>query len=145
MDKKTAIARLGVFVIIVLGIVLLMKMIIGAADISSKYDGFMKCMADKGVKMYGAFWCPHCQEQEAALQTSRQNMTSVGLYVECSNPDRSSTQICTDNKIESYPTWVFPDGTRVSGYDEGAAKERMQLLADKSGCTLPTESVKETK
>ena len=28
-----------------------------------KYDGFARCLGDRGVKMYGAWWCPHCQEQ----------------------------------------------------------------------------------
>ncbi len=29
-----------------------------------RYDGFAKCMASKQVKMYGAYWCPHCVEQK---------------------------------------------------------------------------------
>ncbi len=140
MDKKTIIARLSVFTLIIAGIVILMKLIVGAADVSSKYDGFLSCMADKGVKMYGAFWCPHCQEQEADLQTSRQNMEKVGVYVECSNPDRSSTQVCLDQKIDGYPTWVFPDGSRLSGYDSSNPKKRMSELSEKSGCELPTET-----
>lgn len=140
MDKKTIIARLSVFALIVIGIVVLMKLIVGAADISSKYDGFVQCLASKNVKMYGAFWCPHCQEQEADLQTSRQNLEKAGVYVECSNPDRSSTQVCLDNKIESYPTWVFPDGSRISGFDANESKKRMSELSEKSGCELPTET-----
>ena len=29
-----------------------------------KYDAFAKCLASKQAKMYGLYWCPHCQEQK---------------------------------------------------------------------------------
>ena len=29
-----------------------------------KYDAFARCLSDRGVKMYGAWWCPHCKEQK---------------------------------------------------------------------------------
>jgi hypothetical protein len=30
-----------------------------------KYDLFAQCLKDKDAKFYGAFWCPHCQNQKA--------------------------------------------------------------------------------
>lgn len=75
----------------------------------SKLDGFAKALTDSGSKMYGAFWCPHCQAQKAEFGTSKEYLP----YVECSNPDKSQTQICIDNKIESYPTWKFKDGFTI--------------------------------
>jgi len=32
-----------------------------------KHDAFARCLTDRGVKMYGAFWCPHCVEQKKSL------------------------------------------------------------------------------
>ena len=29
-----------------------------------KYDAFARCLKDRQVKMYGAYWCPHCAEQK---------------------------------------------------------------------------------
>jgi hypothetical protein len=75
----------------------------------SKYDGLAKALTDSGAKFYGAFWCPHCQDQKAEFGSSKKFLP----YVECSNPDNSPTQVCTDSKIESYPTWKFKDGIKV--------------------------------
>lgn len=75
-----------------------------------KFDEFAKALKEKGAVFYGAFWCPHCQAQKAEFGTSKQYLP----YVECSNPDNSQTQICKDNKIESYPSWTFKDGITLS-------------------------------
>jgi hypothetical protein len=92
------------------------------------YDSFAKCIAQTGTKFYGAFWCPHCAAQKAEFGDSEKYLP----YVECSLPDESGqTQVCIDNNIQSYPTWVFPDGTRLTGTTE------LATLAQKTGCALP--------
>jgi len=97
-----------------------------------KYDSFAQCLKDKGATFYGAFWCPHCQAQEKDFQASRQTLENIGLYVECSTPDASGqTQICIDKKIQSYPTWIFADGSQLNG------EIPLQQLADKTSCVLP--------
>jgi len=40
------------------------------------------------------------------------------------------TQACKDANIQSYPTWVFPDGSRKSG------EVSFQDLAKMSGCAF---------
>ena len=92
------------------------------------YDGFAQCLTDKGVKFYGAFWCPHCQAQKKLFGKSVKKLP----YIECSKPDgKSQTQICIDNNIQQYPTWVFVDGTRSTG------ELSFAQLAEKSQCVLP--------
>jgi thiol-disulfide isomerase/thioredoxin len=93
----------------------------------SKLDGFAQCLKSSGALFYGAFWCPHCQEQKAEFGTSAEYLP----YVECSKPDNSQTQICIDKKITGYPTWIFKDGTTLEG------KQSLDTLAQKTGCTLP--------
>ena len=93
----------------------------------SKLDGFAQCLKNSGAEFYGAFWCPHCQEQKALFGSSKTYLP----YIECSNPDNTQAQICKDKKIESYPTWIFKDGSQVSG------KMELQVLADKTQCILP--------
>lgn len=92
------------------------------------YDTFAKCLKDKGAVFYGAFWCPHCQNQKAMFGKSEKHLP----YVECSTPDgKSQLSICKDKNIDGYPTWVFADGSRESG------EVSLENLADKTGCSLP--------
>ena len=95
----------------------------------SKLDGFAQCLSDKGVKMYGAFWCPHCQATKKMFGSAASKLP----YIECSTPDgQNQTQVCIDAKVTQYPTWTHTsDDTRLSG--ERTLKE----LSDFSGCTLP--------
>lgn len=93
-----------------------------------KYDGIAQCLTDKGVKFYGAFWCPHCQEQKKMFGNSAKLLP----YVECSQPNgRDRTQICVDMGIEQYPTWIFPNGDKVTG------EQAPEVLAEKAGCEVP--------
>lgn len=95
-----------------------------------KYDGFARCLTDRGVKMYGAFWCPHCTEQKEKFGASFQ----YAPYVECGVKGQTSgkTQVCQDAGIQHYPTWQFPPtGERVERVFS------LEELSDRTGCTLP--------
>lgn len=93
-----------------------------------KYDEFAACLADSGAVFYGAFWCPHCQAQKAVFGKSEKLLP----YVECSTPSgKGQTPACTEQGIRTYPTWVYPDGTRVEG------EQSLEALAQKTGCELP--------
>ena len=130
-NKKTLTVRIVTFAAIVIAIVVLMRIIVKASTTTSKYNTFAQCLTDKGLKFYGAFWCPHCQAQK------REFGGAVKLlpYVECSTPDgKGQMQVCIDEKIASYPTWVLPNGDRLSG------EQSLKALAEKSGCSLPDGS-----
>jgi len=98
------------------------------ANMPGPLDDFTKCLAEKEAAFYGAYWCPACQQQKSLFGTSKKYLP----YVECSNADRSQTQACIDAEIESYPTWFFGDGSVQTGILE------LEVLAEKSGCELPT-------
>lgn len=87
-----------------------------------KYDDFAKCLADKDITMYGAYWCSHCQNEKRAFGSSFQYVP----YVECTQ----ETARCEANKITSYPTWIFPDGRAEVG------EQGLQKLSQLSGCPL---------
>jgi thiol-disulfide isomerase/thioredoxin len=95
-----------------------------------QYDGFAACIKESNAKFYGAFWCTHCQDQKALFGKSAKNLP----YVECSTPDgQGQTQICKDNKIESYPTWQLPDGTLRVGtmtFEELASSTDCKFVKD---------------
>jgi hypothetical protein len=94
----------------------------------SKLDGFAQCLKDSGAEFYGTFWCSHCQNQKELFGSSKKYIP----YIECSTLDgQSQLQVCKDKGIEGYPTWVFKDGSRLSG------ELPLQTLAEKTECVLP--------
>ena len=96
----------------------------------SRLDGFAQCLKEKNAIFYGAFWCPHCQNQKRLFGRSVRFLS----YVECSTPDgRSQTAACTEKNIEGYPTWEFADQSRISG------EATLEQLSEKTGCTIPPE------
>lgn len=108
----------------------LVALLVTQAQKPGKYDTFTQCLADSGTKFYGAFWCPHCQAQKALFGKSAKLLP----YVECSKPDgNGQLQVCIDEKVEGYPTWVFPDGTRESG------EHTLEELAAKTSCVIDVQ------
>lgn len=69
-------------------------------------------LADKGVKFYGAYWCPRCQQQKAVFEASAKRLP----YVECSSGGRGSalTKACAAENVKSYPTWIIGE-RRLTG------------------------------
>lgn len=93
-----------------------------------KLDDFTKCLGEKGLKFYGAFWCSHCESQKDLFGKSKKYLP----YIECSAPDsKSQLEVCRDAKIKVYPTWEFTDGSREEG------ELSLEKLSEKSGCALP--------
>ncbi|HAO65049.1 TPA: hypothetical protein DCQ44_03665 [Candidatus Taylorbacteria bacterium] len=102
---------------------------------SRELDSFATCLKDQGAVFYGAFWCPHCQATKRLFGKSADKLP----YVECSTPDgNGQTQICTDKKIESYPTWIFKDGSKLNG------EQTLQALSEKTGCPINTNVASST-
>lgn len=89
-------------------------------------DEFANCLTDKGVKMYGADWCPHCQNQKKIFGSSFDKVS----YIQCDK----DPAICKEKAIEGFPTWIFPSGERISGEQE------LSVLSEKSACLLPKET-----
>ena len=74
--------------------------------------GLATHLTESGAIFYGASWCPHCQEQKAMFGASQRRLP----YVECSpgGPRAPSAPSCTRAGVQSYPTWVFANGSRVT-------------------------------
>lgn len=68
-------------------------------------------LSNYGAKMYGASWCPHCQQQKEMFGLSASRLP----YVECSPGGQGQPQaaICRNLGITIYPTWII-DGKRTS-------------------------------
>jgi hypothetical protein len=89
-------------------------------------NSFAQCLSAKGAVMYGAYWCPHCQNEKAAFGSA----FSYVNYVECTQ----ETAKCNAAGVQGFPTWIFPDGRRFEG------EQGLQKLAEESGCVLPAPS-----
>lgn len=126
---KTTYLYMGLIVLVIGGLIFVRNASDGrqSGGEPSVYDGFAQCLTDAGAKFYGAYWCPHCQNQKKSLGNSK-NIP----YVECSTPNgQGQLPVCTDAGITGYPTWVFADGSRLDG------ERTLEELAEKTLCTLP--------
>jgi len=90
-----------------------------------QYDEQAKCLTQKGVKMYGAYWCSHCTTQKKMWGDSFEYID----YVECAVPGSDEQlAVCTEAGINSYPTWVFSGEEKVEG------EMTIEQLTEKTGC-----------
>lgn len=136
MNKQTLISVIVISVAAIIGLVILQQSSNKEAGKPGQYNALATCLGEAGAKFYGAFWCPHCNNQKKAFGKSSELLP----YVECSTPDgKGQTQVCLDNQIQSYPTWIFADGTRLTG------EQTPQALAEKTACeaTLPANPTEE--
>src|SRR5690606_19856775 len=89
---------------------------------------FAQALAAAGTKFYGAAWCPECTAQKQLFEDGGKYLP----FIEVTNPDRTPNQIAIDNDIQTYPTWEFPDGSRLEGL------QSLATLAERSNLTIPT-------
>lgn len=101
-----------------------------ASVVANDLVAFAKALAAANIKFYGAAWCPHC--------TATKNLFEDGAkylpFIEVTNPDKTPNAIATANNITTYPTWVFQDGSRLTG------ELTLQQLSTKSGIAIPQTS-----
>lgn len=125
--KKTFI----ISICVILALVIAGILIANSPKVKAKreaYVSFASCINDSGTTYYGAFWCPNCQKQKAMFKQGGNFLP----YTECSTPDGKGTlQVCIDAEIKKYPTWNFPDGTRVEGV------QTFENLSKGTSCPVP--------
>lgn len=99
----------------------------GAIGTQQSNEDLIKCLSSKGAKMYGAYWCPHCQDQEAVFG-GVQILKDNNIYVECDpSGQNANPQACSDAGIQGYPTWII-NGQK---YEGGQSLDKLKSLA---GC-----------
>ena len=122
MNKQTLVPIGILLAIVVVGLIMLFMFYPKNRFANGELDGFAKCLAEKNITMYGAAWCPHCQNEKWAFGDSFRFVP----YVEC--PDNPNKCLAAD--VDGYPTWIFPDGRKLVG-EQGIKK-----LSRESGCVL---------
>jgi hypothetical protein len=126
-QTKSSLARKIVTIVLVVA-AFAAVIYLGLRKRGNRFDAFAKCLAAKQVKMYGAYWCPHCAEQKEMFESSFQYVP----YVECGVPgSRDEAPVCKDAGIKHFPTWRFGDGESREG------TQTLPALGTKTGCDLP--------
>jgi len=96
---------------------------------ASKTTEIAKCLTEKGVIFYGAYWCPHCQDQKKLFGDDMKYIT----YVECDpKGENGNPEACKKAGVERYPSWYFPG----QGIETGTQKP--EALAIKANCAAPS-------
>jgi len=92
------------------------------------YDTFAQCIASSGAEFYGTHMCDTCYEQKKIFGSAGKKLP----YIECGDGFNfgGQLQVCHQKGIESYPTWIFPDGRRKEGV---LSKKQLSIL---TGCEL---------
>ena len=72
-------------------------------------------LRDSGARMYGAFWCSHCNAQKREFGKDAQTDLP---YIEC-YPDGyqgpgSIAKACKEADVEGFPTWLI-NGQKLEG------------------------------
>ncbi len=79
-------------------------------------------LRESGAVMYGAYWCPHCEEQKALFGDAARDLP----YVECDpNGVNARPDLCEKAEVKAFPTWVI-GGQRREGV------QSLSALADAS-------------
>lgn len=84
----------------------------GTAQENPQFRGLAEHLAKVDAKFYGAYWCPHCQEQKELFGASAHRLP----YIECSPQGRQGppATICNVAGVRVFPTW-FINGQRYEG------------------------------
>ncbi|MEY4177916.1 MAG: hypothetical protein RLY70_1490 [Planctomycetota bacterium] len=98
----------------------------GATDLMA----LARAITASGTKFYGAAWCTFCTQQKELFGDAQYYLP----FVEVTNPDRTLTDAGKAAGITSFPTWVFPDGSRETGV------QTLAMLAARAGVTVTTSN-----
>ncbi len=117
-----------------IGLIIIAMLVLSACSSSgwnisdSQKADLAKCLTEKGVVMYGAFWCPHCARTKARFGAAFKEIK----YVECDpKGENEQSLLCIDKNIDKYDTWEFADGSRL------ISEPTYIQLAEKAGCPVP--------
>ena len=73
---------------------------------------FAKFLNENNIKMYSAYWCPHCHDQK---QLFGKKAVKELVVVECAQDGKNSQyELCREKQIEGFPSWEI-NGEIYSG------------------------------
>jgi len=106
-------------VIILLVVIIAYLVYKPSSNNSNTPEQLAKCLTEKGIKMYGSIYCPHCAAQKALFGDAFKFVN----YVECTNAENSN--LCSG--LMGVPAWDI-QGQIYYG------KQELSKLKELSGC-----------
>lgn len=90
-------------------------------------SGLAQCIARSGAKFYGAYYCHYCESEKRRFGKDAKYLP----YVECTERGTPEEQNeCKSKGVSGYPTWIFADGSRLSG------DLPIETLSQKTNCKI---------
>jgi len=88
---------------------------------------FAEQLAASNTRLFGAAWNADSTAQKELFEDGGQFLP----FTEVTNSDQTPNQEAADFNITIFPTWIFPDGTRLEGV------QSLQTLSARSGVAIP--------
>ena len=64
---------------------------------------FARFLSDNNIKMYSAYWCPHCHDQKQLFGKKAVKELTI---VECAQDGKDNQyKLCREKQIEGFPSW----------------------------------------
>ena len=85
-----------------------------AITTSSSYQkvNFAKFLTENNIKMYSAYWCPHCHDQKQLFGKKAAKELTI---IECAQDGKDNQhKLCKEKEIEGFPSWEI-NGEIYSG------------------------------
>ena len=89
---------------------------------------FAQALSSSATKFFGAGWCSNCTTQKELFEDGQVYLP----FIEVTNGDRTPNQTGIDENAFTYPTWEFPDGSRLEGL------QTLETISARSGIAIPT-------
>ena len=113
--------------------------IVAEGEAAQDLVAFAKALSASGTRFYGAAWCPHCTATKELFEDGADFLP----FIEVTNLDSPVTLNAvgdgTDTTlnpsgvpINSFPTWEFPDGSRLEG------EQTLATISQRSGVAIPS-------
>ena len=64
---------------------------------------FAKFLSDNDIKMFSAYWCPHCHDQKQLFGKKAVKELTI---VECAKDGKDNQyELCREKEIQGFPSW----------------------------------------
>ncbi|MDA1051490.1 MAG: tandem-95 repeat protein [Planctomycetota bacterium] len=111
--------------------------IVAEGEAAQDLVAFAKALAASGTRFYGAAWCPHCTATKELFEDGADFLS----FIEVTNLDSPVTLNAVGSgtnttlnpsgvPINSFPTWEFPDGSRLEG------EQTLATISQRSGVAI---------
>lgn len=100
---------------------------------SEEEQSLVDCLIEKNVKLYSAWWCVPCQQQEEELEDElgeEWDYFKENIFVECYGSGYKRIEQCKGKKIFAVPAWEIPGGNPEWLY----GVQDLEDIADIAGC-----------